>query len=53
LAGRVHLIGTSGTLVGGDPWVPMSVTGAPTVGVLALLPRGYFEVDDCGGDRQT
>jgi hypothetical protein len=24
LAGRVHLTGTSGTLVGGDPWVPMS-----------------------------
>jgi hypothetical protein len=26
LAGRAHLIGTSGTLVGGDPWVPMSLT---------------------------
>jgi hypothetical protein len=25
LAGRVHLTGTSGTLVGGDPWVPMSL----------------------------
>jgi hypothetical protein len=25
LAGRVHLIGTSKTLVGGDPWVPMSL----------------------------
>jgi hypothetical protein len=24
LASRVHLTGTSGTLVGGDPWVPMS-----------------------------
>jgi hypothetical protein len=24
LLGRVHLTGTSGTLVGGDPWVPMS-----------------------------
>jgi hypothetical protein len=24
LAGRVHLTGTSGTLAGGDPWVPMS-----------------------------
>jgi hypothetical protein len=24
LAGRVHLTGTSETLVGGDPWVPMS-----------------------------
>jgi hypothetical protein len=24
LAGRVHLTGTSRTLVGGDPWVPMS-----------------------------
>jgi hypothetical protein len=23
LAGRVHLTGISGTLVGGDPWVPM------------------------------
>jgi hypothetical protein len=23
LAGRVHLTGTSGTLVSGDPWVPM------------------------------
>jgi hypothetical protein len=22
---RVHLIGTSKTLVGGDPWVPMSL----------------------------
>jgi hypothetical protein len=26
LAGRVHLTGTSRTLVGGDPWVPMSHT---------------------------
>jgi hypothetical protein len=26
LAGRVYLTGTSGTLVGGDPWVPMSLT---------------------------
>jgi hypothetical protein len=26
LADRVHLIGTSGTLVDGDPWVPMSLT---------------------------
>jgi hypothetical protein len=25
LAGRVHLIGTSWTLVRGDPWVPMSL----------------------------
>jgi hypothetical protein len=25
LAGWVHLTGTSGTLVGGDPWVPMSI----------------------------
>jgi hypothetical protein len=25
LAGWVHLIGTSGTLAGGDPWVPMSL----------------------------
>jgi hypothetical protein len=25
LAGQVHLTGTSGTLVGGDPWVPMSL----------------------------
>jgi hypothetical protein len=25
LTGRVHWIGTSGTLVGGDPWVPMSL----------------------------
>jgi hypothetical protein len=25
LAGRVLLAGTSGTLVGGDPWVPMSL----------------------------
>jgi hypothetical protein len=25
LAGRVHLTGTSRTLVGGDPWVPMSL----------------------------
>jgi hypothetical protein len=24
LAGRVHLTGTTGTLVGGDPWVSMS-----------------------------
>jgi hypothetical protein len=24
LEGRVHLSGTSGTLVGGDPWVPIS-----------------------------
>jgi hypothetical protein len=27
LAGRVHLTGTSRTLVGGDPWVPMSHNG--------------------------
>jgi hypothetical protein len=26
LAGRVHSTGTSGTLVGGDPWVPISHT---------------------------
>jgi hypothetical protein len=26
VAGRVHLTGTSGTLVGGDPWVPISLT---------------------------
>jgi hypothetical protein len=25
LAGQVHLTGTSGTLVGGDPWIPMSL----------------------------
>jgi hypothetical protein len=25
LAGQVHLIGTFVTLVGGDPWVPMSL----------------------------
>jgi hypothetical protein len=25
LSGRVHLTGTSETLVGGDPWVPMSI----------------------------
>jgi hypothetical protein len=29
LAGRVHLAETSGTLVGGDPWVPMSLNGNP------------------------
>jgi hypothetical protein len=23
LPGQIHLTGTSGTLVGGDPWVPM------------------------------
>jgi hypothetical protein len=26
LEGRVHMIGTSETLIGGDPWVPMSLT---------------------------
>jgi hypothetical protein len=26
LAGRVHLTGASRTLVGGDPWVPMSLS---------------------------
>jgi hypothetical protein len=31
LAGRVHLTGTSGTLVGGNPWIPMSVK--PPIGV--------------------
>jgi hypothetical protein len=25
LTGQVHLTGTSSTLVGGDPWVPMSL----------------------------
>jgi hypothetical protein len=25
LVGRIHLAGTSRTLVGGDPWVPMSL----------------------------
>jgi hypothetical protein len=25
LVGRAHLLGTSGTLAGGDPWVPMSL----------------------------
>jgi hypothetical protein len=37
LVGRVHLIGTSGTLVGGDPWVPMSVK--PPIDVLAKRQR--------------
>jgi hypothetical protein len=42
LAGRVHLLGTSGTLIGGDPCVPMCQmvrSGQPT-GV--LIPVVYL-----------
>jgi hypothetical protein len=41
LAGRVHLTGTSGILVGGDPSVPMSLNGYPIfLAQIRILKRG-------------
>jgi hypothetical protein len=37
LAGRVHLTWTSRTLVGGDSWVPMSLTKEPRASSTRVL----------------
>jgi hypothetical protein len=42
LAGRVHLIGTSRTLVGGDPWVPMSHTWRSPPPMESRLPHSHL-----------
>jgi hypothetical protein len=45
LAGRVHLTGTSGTLVGGDPWVPMSLTFLWTNLLNFIRSKGKIALD--------
>jgi hypothetical protein len=57
LAGQVHMTGTSGTLVGGDPWVPMSLNqvldstaGCETLCFLDAY-SGYHQIAMCIADQ--
>jgi hypothetical protein len=44
LAGWVHLTGTFGTLVGGDPWVPMSLIAVPREGTASNSSTAFSSV---------
>ena len=41
LTGQTNSSGTSGTLVGGDPWVPMSLNFSRLVGMIFVSPFNF------------